>query len=147
MAKAWTQCSSIDTWCASIKAWDEVSPFSTSTFFYLGIFRIYICLFSARRCKYVSLTFQIHGLLNKNIYFRYGEHFIYQILNWKKPAKSIIVIVGTLVLVIIVHFLVILIQKARSKLYKILFAPVPEPIVNKKHVLLENSEVWMIFFF
>lgn len=71
-----------------------------------------------------SIIYYFAGGLDK-----FGNHYIYKILDWAKPGRTILVCCGGLVFVIIVHFLLCLLEKLKHGFYKKLMTEKPSEMV------------------
>lgn len=62
-----------------------------------------------------------------------GNHYIYKILDWKKPDKTTLVVIGTLLFSVILHVLFYLLYRIRVRIYSQYFTSSPKLVHNGKH--------------
>ena len=54
----------------------------------------------------------------KKLFFRFGRHYIYFVLDWSQPENAIVTVLGTLILAICVHTTLFLVCKLRFYIHE-----------------------------
>lgn len=87
----------IDIWITSI-------PFNIANVWWCLIVVIFYIIF--------SIIYYLAGGLDK-----LGYHYIYKILDWKKPGQTLLVCIGGITFVAIMHFIMCLLERFKNCLY------------------------------
>jgi len=60
-----------------------------------------------------SIIYYVAGGLDK-----YGYHYIYKILDWKRPARTLLICAGGLIFVTLLHCIVCMLADIRNRIYR-----------------------------
>ena len=72
----------------------------------------------------------IHIYIITSMSFRNGEKFIYAVLDWRKPGRTILICFGILLLLVVIHILVCCIYYLRRTVYRKIYKNIPQNNTN-----------------
>lgn len=105
-----------------IRLYHVIQPICFGVSFGIFSFIYYLCdgvdMYVNLHC--IAVVFSIEWIYFHEFifHFRKGNHFIYPVLDWSKPGKSMVTVFGTLILAIMVHIMLFWIYKLRVFIHR-----------------------------
>lgn len=103
------------------------------------------------RCFWWCLTIVFFYIIFSVIYYgaggldKYGYHYIYKILDWKKPLPTLLVCMGEVMFITVLHLIICFLSKMKDRVYnKIsikLGRPLPEMESNNKSTMEKTADI------